>query len=67
MTERRRPTADVHEPPAVIVDMINLLVDAATVRHPNGDETFVECLVCGEWEGHTDKCPVPSLEQWLTS
>lgn len=54
-----------HEPPAVVVEIVNLLVDNAIVSHSNGDETFHECLVCGDWEGHTDDCPMPALERWL--
>jgi hypothetical protein len=47
------------------------LLDLAISRHPHvgGDdesETFLECNVCGEWEGHRDGCFVPALETWLT-
>lgn len=56
-----------YEPPEVVVALITLLVDSAIVRHSNTEETFVECLVCGDWEGHTDDCPVPALERWMNS
>lgn len=49
-----------------IVDAVETLVDVAVSRHTNrDDETFTECHVCHEWEGHTHTCFVPALEQWL--
>jgi hypothetical protein len=55
-------------PPIPAPDVVNLLndvLDAATLRHSNGDETFIECRLCGEWDGHTDACPLPTIEGWL--
>jgi hypothetical protein len=47
-----------------IVDAVESLLDASIARHSNGDETFVECLVCGDWEGHQAGCFVPALLAW---
>lgn len=57
--------ADVKVPADEVVDLLNHVVDVCIVRHSNGDETFQECRVCGEWEGHTDLCPMPAIERWL--
>jgi hypothetical protein len=47
-------------------DKLAALADDAIVRvhDPVSDETFIRCLVCGEWEGHTDICPLPAIERW---
>lgn len=39
-------------------------IDSAEVRHydHNSDETFIECLICGEWEEHKDGCPIPVMK-----
>ena len=34
-------------------------------RDSFSEETFTECMLCGEWEGHKDNCPVPAIEKWL--
>ncbi len=32
---------------------------------PCSEESFVQCHVCGGWDGHDEDCPVPGLETWL--
>lgn len=47
-------------------DLLEEVTDEAIARHhhePSG-ETLVECKLCGEWEGHTDLCPIPAIEKW---
>ena len=34
---------------------------------PQSDETLVLCLICGEWEGHAEICPLPAIEKWLAT
>jgi hypothetical protein len=53
------------EPPQEVIDAAEGLLDAATARHGNHDETFTECLMCGEWEGHAESCPIPKLKEWM--
>lgn len=50
-----------------LVDSVTAVLDIAIVPHYDrqADETFIQCKLCNEWEGHTDACPVPSLELWL--
>lgn len=59
--------ANEYETPLSLVDLINAIADEATARHHDSqsDETLVECRVCGEWEGHTDLCPIPAIQKWL--
>jgi len=53
-------------PAEELVTMLNDVADDAIVRHMNSDdETFLECRVCGEWDSHTDICPIPAIEHWL--
>lgn len=46
---------------------VHNLLDLAVESHRNepSDETFTECLMCGDWEGHNAACPVPRLLRWL--
>ena len=32
---------------------------------PTSEETFVECTICAEWEGHTKECVVPILQKLI--
>lgn len=51
--------------PEPLVEALSAVLDAQHREyHPQSDETFVQCLVCGEWEGHDDSCPVPAIENW---
>ena len=36
----------------------------ALVHDPVSEESFTRCLICGEWEDHTDVCPIPAIERW---
>lgn len=58
-----------YETPLSLVELLNAIADEATSRHHDhqSDETLVECHVCGEWEGHTDECPIPAIQKWLAS
>lgn len=56
-----------YEPPAEVLQLVNTLIDQArTSQSWHTGETFVQCLVCGEWEGHADNCPMPALIRWQT-
>lgn len=51
-----------------LVDAIEALIDTAMRGHSTGGEdpeTFYECRACGEWDGHTDNCPIPLAQLWL--
>jgi hypothetical protein len=52
-----------------IADQLAALVEEACARYtdPVSEETFTRCLICGEWEGHTDHCPIPVIERWAAS
>jgi hypothetical protein len=54
------------EPAEEVINAVEQLVDVAIVRHaiPNADETLTECCLCGDWEGHTDDCPMPAVLAW---
>jgi hypothetical protein len=55
---------------AAIADAVEALLDVARIRHTEAKddgETFTECRMCGEWEGHANDCAVPLLEKWLNS
>lgn len=54
-----------HQPSDEIVRAVETLVDAVIVQHPNADqEIFLECKVCGEWDGHKPTCFLPVLLAW---
>jgi len=57
----------VHTPPQALVDLLLAVEDQAQERHHAEEvgETFISCRLCGEWEGHTDACPIPAIETWL--
>ena len=58
-----------YDPPQSLVELLIDVSDRATEWHtmPGDDpETFLECLLCGEWEGHADLCPMPAIERWLS-
>lgn len=54
-------------PAPEVVTLLNEVADVAILRHSNGDETFTECRVCGEWDSHADLCPIRAIERWLKS
>ncbi len=58
--------ARVIEAEPEIAAAVEALLDLASARHYDSasDETFTECRVCGEWEGHRDGCFVPALQAW---
>lgn len=59
---------DPFEPDADICAQVQEVVAAALSRqtHYGADETFTLCRCCGEWDSHTDACPIPRLEAWLS-
>jgi hypothetical protein len=52
-----------HTCPDELMDQLRTFVDAAIFTHHDrtSDELLDECLVCGEWDAHTDACPVPGI------
>ena len=58
------PGAPDPDPPEEVIAAVEALLDVAVARTSTGDETFVHCRVCGEWEGHTATCFVPGLLAW---
>lgn len=61
-----------YEPPEEICEAVeNFLGEVlrrVTFSAPSHDEaeTFMECRICGEWDGHTDDCPIPAVLRWQT-
>lgn len=54
-----------YEAPENVVEAVDALMDVATRTETNRDgETFTECKMCGEWEGHHDDCPMPAIVKW---
>jgi len=49
----------------VVENLIDAL-DRAILRHSNDEETFTECILCYEWEGHKEDCPIPAIDKWLS-
>lgn len=58
-----------YTPPDQIIDLVDQLVNAAQTGYHDrqSDETMAFCVMCGEWEGHTDDCPIPKLKEWMNS
>lgn len=61
------PSGGTYDPPKALIDTLNGLLDDAIRRHTerSTEETFEECILCGEWEGHTDQCPIPAIDRFL--
>jgi len=56
------------EPDAEVLEAINAFADLAIRRQTwHTEETFEECRVCGEWDSHTDDCPMPAIVKWIHS
>jgi hypothetical protein len=55
------------ETPQELDDMLEAIWDQSRQLHHDtqSDEKLLQCLVCGEWEGHTVVCPIPVIETWL--
>ena len=47
-------------------DLLDQVTDEVYSNHRDStsEETFQSCNLCGEWEGHTDVCPIPAIETW---
>jgi hypothetical protein len=41
-------------------------LDCVYRRLSTPEETFMECLICGDVDSHEQDCPVPALEKWST-
>jgi len=48
-----------------IQDRLIEALDLSLRRHSNDEETFIECVLCGKWEEHTDECPMPKIQEWM--
>jgi len=48
-----------------IYDTIGELLSQLERRSNHGEEVFIQCVACGEWEGHTEDCHVPAVKAWL--
>lgn len=47
-----------------VTALFEQVLDVATETVPGPEESFVHCLVCDEWEGHKDGCPIEAIEKW---
>lgn len=52
--------------PAEVIDAVQSLLDTVLVSHHDrqSEETFIECLMCGEWDSHIDDCCIPAVLAW---
>lgn len=52
-----------------IDNVLEQTLDDAIVRHHDSQsgETFEECVVCGEWDGHVNHCPIPAIDKYINS
>jgi hypothetical protein len=50
-----------------VEDAVENLFDVSLVKHydSTSEDTFEECLMCGDWEGHKEGCPIPPLKKWM--
>ena len=57
---------DPWEPTEDACEMVQAFLESALISLPTPDgETFVECRLCGDVDGHNDGCPLPALQAWL--
>jgi hypothetical protein len=56
----------VHQPPPALIDAVQELIEFATERLTNDDETFIECKLCGGLDGHDGSCPIPACQKWMS-
>jgi len=50
-----------------LLGMLEKVAEDATIHHHDSQsgESFRECVVCGEWDGHEKECPMPAIELWI--
>lgn len=48
-------------------ELLEQVLEAGLLKHydSKSEETLQECLLCDDWEGHKDGCPIPVIEKWL--
>ncbi len=46
-----------------VAEAVEALVDVGLSQHGT-DEAFIECHLCGDWDGHKTGCPMPLLLVW---
>lgn len=53
-------------PSREVCEVVEDVVDTCLHYHydSKSEETFIECLMCGEWEGHTQTCLIPTILAW---
>lgn len=45
-----------------------ILEDTIAKHHDSqSGETFEECVLCGEWDGHEVLCPIPAIDKWVNT
>lgn len=51
----------------LIIDSFEEILDDAIQYHRDSvsEETFRECMVCGEWDSHIKECPIQAIELWI--
>jgi hypothetical protein len=49
-----------------LYDAVENLLDFAyrSMYDRRSEETFKECQLCGDVDGHLTECPIPLLEKW---
>ena len=51
-----------------VVALLNLAVIVRYISSGDGSEKQGHCQMCNLWDdNHTNKCPVPALEEWLAA
>lgn len=60
-----------YETPSETLDLLYQIVDeleGSALHHAtHGDETFIQCKICGEWESHKRHCPIDTIHGFLAS
>ena len=61
---------DPWEPDETMCGEVQALLESAVLSHQTRNsadeyETFEECRLCGDVDGHNEGCPVPALRAWL--
>lgn len=67
MTDRIFSVPERVEQKDAAFEVLEQALEAGILSHWNSksEEVFIECLLCDDWEGHKDGCPIPVIEKWL--
>ena len=54
---------------AELDNLLEQVLDEAMIPHRDmqSEESFQECAICGEWDGHVNHCPIPAIDKYINS